>query len=254
MSDKIHKRCREIMADLGKKGEFEFWDEFQWLPKQRLEKRLKDVLEDDVDDKYYLSDKMIKCLDGRGDIAPGYKFKPTTGDRHANCLTVKYGNRSTDTYIKEPNCTPIGTIDIKGNDSIKRVYSQYGLSPTLTTMEGGNRQPKIKVIKNTESKVNWYVYPRGLNKGGFRLLDVSPTITTSSFEGNNFIEKSYKIRKLTPRECFRLQDFPDTFKFVVSNTQLYKQAGNSISVNVMEMIFNQIEKSRYTNTKEGSLF
>jgi DNA (cytosine-5)-methyltransferase 1 len=51
--------------------------------------------------------------------------------------------------------------------------------------------------------------------------------------------QDYRIRKLTPRECFRLQDFPDTFKFVVSNSQLYKQAGNSISANVMEMIFNQ---------------
>jgi DNA (cytosine-5)-methyltransferase 1 len=70
---------------------------------------------------------------------------------------------------------------------------------------------------------------------------------------NGVIENNYKIRKLTPRECFRLQDFPETFKFVVSNSQLYKQAGNSISVNMMEMIFNQIEKSR-SQSLLGGLF
>jgi len=71
---------------------------------------------------------------------------------------------------------------------------------------------------------------------------------------NQGVLKDYRIRRLTPRECFRLQDFPDSFKFVVSNTQLYKQAGNSISVNIMEMIFNQIERSRNGNTNIGSLF
>ena len=63
-------------------------------------------------------------------------------------------------------------------------------------------------------------------------------------EPNGIIENDFRIRKLTPLECFRLQDFPDSFKFVVSNSQLYKQAGNSISANIMEMIFKQIEKSR----------
>ena len=71
---------------------------------------------------------------------------------------------------------------------------------------------------------------------------------------NQGVMDDFRIRRLTPRECFRLQDFADTFKFVVSNTQLYKQAGNSISVNVMEMILNQIEKSRHENTNIGGLF
>ena len=66
--------------------------------------------------------------------------------------------------------------------------------------------------------------------------------------------EDYRIRKLTPRECFRLQDFDDTFKFVVSNSQLYKQAGNSISVNISEMVFRQIELSRDGNLDKNSLF
>jgi DNA (cytosine-5)-methyltransferase 1 len=52
--------------------------------------------------------------------------------------------------------------------------------------------------------------------------------------------QDFKIRRLTPRECFRIMDFPDTFKFVCSNTQLYKQAGNSIVVNVLAEIINRL--------------
>jgi len=53
---------------------------------------------------------------------------------------------------------------------------------------------------------------------------------------------SAKIRRLTPRECFRLQDFPDTFDFsVVSDSQAYKQAGNSITVRVLELLLNKLE-------------
>ena len=68
------------------------------------------------------------------------------------------------------------------------------------------------------------------------------------------LDNNFRIRKITPRECFRLQDFDDTFKFVVSNSQLYKQAGNSISVNISEMIFRQIELSKNENMNKNSLF
>jgi len=50
----------------------------------------------------------------------------------------------------------------------------------------------------------------------------------------------YKIRRLTPRECFRLMDFPDTFKWTVSDTQAYKQAGNSIVVSVLVEILKKL--------------
>ena len=64
-----------------------------------------------------------------------------------------------------------------------------------------------------------------------------------------------RIRKLTPRECLRLQDFPDTFKQVVSDSQMYKQAGNSMTVAVVEMIFRQIEKALNGNiTQKNTLF
>lgn len=55
-----------------------------------------------------------------------------------------------------------------------------------------------------------------------------------------FINNEYKIRRLTPRECFRLMDFPDTFTWKVSDSQAYKQAGNSIVVNVLYKILKQL--------------
>ena len=53
--------------------------------------------------------------------------------------------------------------------------------------------------------------------------------------------KDTNIRRLTPRECFRLMDFPDTFKWSVSDTQAYKQAGNSIVVNVLAEIIKKLK-------------
>lgn len=89
------------------------------------------------------------------------------------------------------------------NPQTGRVYDPDGLAPTLNTMQGGGRVPKI--IKTTQV--------------------------------------AYRIRNLTPRECFRLMGFTDAeFDRIkgVSNTQLYKQAGNSIVVNVLEAIFNRL--------------
>lgn len=72
---------------------------------------------------------------------------------------------------------------------------------------------------------------------------ISPTITS---EGNGIskVESEYRIRKLTPRECWRLMDFKDEdfdkAQEANSNTQLYKQAGNSIVVNVLVAILGQL--------------
>ena len=78
-----------------------------------------------------------------------------------------------------------------------RMYDIEGISPTLNTMQGGNREPKIQVNET-------------------------------------------QIRKLTPKECWRLQGFPD-YAFekaaqVNSDSQLYKQVGNSVTVNVIKAI------------------
>lgn len=74
--------------------------------------------------------------------------------------------------------------------------------------------------------------------------DTVPTLTASSSENINYVETVYRIRKLTPKECFRLMSFRDedyeAASKVNSNTQLYKQAGNSICECVLKAIFSQM--------------
>ena len=87
---------------------------------------------------------------------------------------------------------------------------------------------------------------RGFNKGGEKCI--APTLTKSSYENNNFVKtKNMRIRKLTPKECWRLQGFPDEYfdrakAAGVSDTQLYKQAGNAVTVNVAKVIGERLKE------------
>ena len=186
-------------------------------------KRLADFLDTSVDEKYFLSDKVLTHFHSKNPKFNG-KFEPKNANESiANTLTTKPNHRRTDTFIKV-----VGELDIKGADCIKRVYDTDGLAPTLTTMGGGGREPKI--LQRS----------RDFNKGAE--FELCPTISSNSFEHNNLL-KNERIRKLTPKECLRLQGFPEGFKIVVSDTQTYKQAGNAMSVNIIKIIFKQIQKA-----------
>ena len=147
------------------------------------------------------------------------QLEPRT-DGISNTLTsVQKDNWVVEPQINEPKLNQIGTLDIAGNDCIKRVCGTNDLSPTLTTMEGGNRQPKI--IEEPQQ------------------------------------ERTYKIRKLTPRECYRLmgfsdEDFDKVKSVGMSDTQCYKQAGNSIVVNCLMAIFtNMFKDTEYMDSSEN---
>lgn len=131
----------------------------------------------------------------------------------ANTITARYG------------ILLAGKLSGK-HDQSSRVYDPRGIAPTLSTMQGGGTEPKI-VQK-----------PRGYNIGGTHEID--PTLSSHSWHENNILRNGVQIRKLTPRECWRLQGFPDwTFdrvKQVNSDSQLYKQAGNSVTVPVIHDI------------------
>lgn len=112
-----------------------------------------------------------------------------------------------------------------------RVYETDGISPTLNTMQGGNRQPFI-------------VAERGRYKGDgsieqrFEKRDdgLSNSLTTVEKDNRVFIPeatKDMKIRRLTPVECERLQGFPDGWTAMASDTQRYKTLGNAVTVNVI---------------------
>lgn len=123
-----------------------------------LKLRLKDMLEKDVEEKYYLSDKMVTFLvknnDKQKERGNGFRFLPQKSEQAEICnsITTQCGGRPTDTFIEQehPDLQQVGTLDIKGQDSIKRVYSPNGISPTITTCEGGNRQPKIQEEQGIE--------------------------------------------------------------------------------------------------------
>ena len=126
-----------------------------------------------------------------------------------------------------------------GNPQTGRVYSPDGLSPTLNTMQGGSRQPKI-VVKAclTPDRIKKQQKGRRFKENE----EAEFTLTGQNKHGiliNN--GESIAIRKLTPRECWRLQGFSDSqFDKAqaagISNSQLYKQAGNAVTVPVVEQI------------------
>lgn len=179
---------------------------FKFPEKEPLKIVLKDLLEKEVDEKYYLNDKQLISL------------------KNSICARD----------FKDPKCIQVGELDIKGIDQIKRIYSTAGLSPTLTTMGGGNREPKI-IIGSTQANA-------AVNLNG-----ICPTLTSAMGTGGGQVPMhnyDYRIRKLTPKECWRLMGFND-YDFekaakLNSNTQLYKQAGNSIVVKVLEKIFRNL--------------
>ena len=127
-----------------------------------------------------------------------------------------------------------------------------GLVNTLTTVQKDNLCLEIKQATKEGSikcKVGGYYdasYPDSKTRRG-RVQDngdTVPTLTASSSENINYVETVYRIRKLTPKECFRLMSFRDedyeAASKVNSNSQLYKQAGNSICECVLKAIFSQM--------------
>lgn len=116
---------------------------------------------------------------------------------------------------------------------------QIQLCTTIST-KMGSRADDIFVIESKILQIG-----RGYNKGGMH--PISPTVTSNDFHSNNLlISEEKQARKLTPRECFRLQGFPDwafdrAKEAGISDSQLYKQAGNSVTVNVIREIGRRME-------------
>lgn len=119
-----------------------------------------------------------------------------------------------------------------------RVYSPSGISPTLNTMQGGRRQPKIlQDIRGMKKSQNGKGFKDGED------ARVSYTVDTLATQG---IDDGQTVRRLTPLECERLQAFPDDWTKYdvegkeVSDTQRYKMAGNAVTTNVIQAVFERI--------------
>lgn len=268
---------------------------FQFPTEIPLVKRLKDVLEDNVDEKYYLSEKMISYLQDNQDK----RALPFVDEKKqvSNCIISSYFNTPTDgQYLKIKSATSKGyEVAQIGEDSINlehpnsktrrgRVGVGVGVGQTLTT--SCNQGVAIAAIRGRNNSKNKIEQTLEVNKSGLcnslttvqkdnvvveskaELIKVGSLYESDADAGRVYSTdgisctlkaqgggggaktglyevENYRIRKLTPIECFRLMDFPDSLvenarKVNMSDSQLYKQAGNSIAVGVLERILKPI--------------
>lgn len=184
---------------------------------------LRDILENDVDEKYYLSQKGIAGM-------LNHKDKNTY---NGNGFGVKFITRETE----------------KSNTILQRSYKDCKENALCVAQRGrGNGQNmepnytgKTNCLTSVQKDNLIIQKARGYNKGGL-FFDKCPTLTQNSFEHNNHVQQGYRIRRLTPTECARLQTIPEWYEWVVSETQQYKMLGNGWTVKVIMHILKYINK------------
>lgn len=333
---------------------------FEFPKPVELKLRLKDVLEDEVNEKYYLSDKIIKYIVANNEKWTGNNDKSLINKDIASCINTGEGSRRCDAsnYVSKeaPDNFDLkdtdrliqdGTLQSgkwdKINESCRRVYDPNGIAPTIHTCQGGNTEPKICIKESTkkgyaeahegdgvyldrphqkrgvvqkgmiqtiktsgndvgvvvkdetlkrkmcnqlieegkvqENDVIRHSYSTSRMNGQMKDIqdnNMSPTLDTrcdclgvvvaaaqrgrgeenkqqleisdrevanviTTVQKDSMISNGLRIRKLTPKECWRLMGFEDKdidkcIEGGMSNAQLYKQAGNSIVVGVLEYL------------------
>lgn len=224
-----------------------------------LTTKLGDLLESNVADKYFLSEKLITCfssMKNRNGLIRGLRFRPRgKKDEYAWTITTAPGSRATDTFIIEPIPAAIrGRANEDGTYRQQLELKKDGNTNTLTTVQKDN---VVIVPQNTKqgyaiAHVGDGIYTnRADSKRGVVQRESIPTLKTSNKDIAVVVGDPIdliSIRRLTPRECWRLMGWSDddidkAFKANVSETQLYKMAGNSIIVNCLEAIFKNIRGS-----------
>ena len=224
-----------------------------------LKLRLKEMLEKEVDEKYFISEKLLTyfCdMKNRNGYIRGLRFNPHDKDKskYAWTITTNAGNRPTDNFVIEPPVVGAfrGRKDSE-NDAYKQKLeiNEEGVSNTLTSVQKDNvvLVPQATKKGYAVAHVGDGIYTnRAQSKRGVVQKNAIPTLKTSPHDlavvGDD-PEEMISIRRLTPRECWRLMGWKDkdidrAFSTGVSDTQLYKQAGNSIVVNVLEEIFKKL--------------
>jgi DNA (cytosine-5)-methyltransferase 1 len=179
-------------------------NKFQFPKEEHLSKRLKDVLEKNVDEKYFVTEEKIKYL---------LRTEGTTFDVNSKILENDLPNESrtiqSGYYKSGRDCQ-----FVKVKSATQKGYEEATLGDSIN----------FSVLKSETRRGR-------VGKGVAQTLDTYCNQATMQNKG---------IRRLTPRECFRLMDFPDSFTWPVSDSQAYKQAGNSIVVNVLYKILKQL--------------
>lgn len=229
-----------------------------------LKLRLKDVLEDKVDEKYYLSDKTIEMFvrhtEKKQAQGCGFKFAPTDGEGVGKCISTRAGSRTDDNFVKVAinSATKSGYEIAEAGDSLDLAFPSsttrrgrvgHGVSQTLMTSDS------IGIVEPVAYDDNCPLAeqePKVYDGKTARQLDsqcAGTILTNSNFTGNGvyWVQKptdNFRIRKLTPKECFRLMGVKDEdFERVAknqSNSSLYHLAGDSIVTNCLMEIFKEV--------------
>lgn len=213
---------------------------------------LKDILEDDPENYVIMSQRFTDRNKDAGCLIDKSKMKAS------NLSAMEYvkNGRQGDYLACDQSGTPKepdGVLLENGNQELshnemcqvgdakeyshynhratKAVYSAEGKAPTLLTMTGGNRQPKVAMYQ-VQSKIR--EKSKCVRSGGRGSYD--------RHEWDSVDEKHW--RKLTPIECERLQTLPDNYTDGVSNSQRYKMLGNGWTVEVISYLFKTIGETK----------
>ena len=173
----------------------------------------------------------------------------TNKEGKSHCITARYNGAVWWNSIqrKQRTMVQVGEADnIKGFDSIKRIYSPNGKAPTLTTMQGGHREPKVAIgrIVNRRLDEHGVRKDKQLDLPFTNQLEISNTDKSNcltTFTKDNVLVDGMQWRKLTPVECERLQTVPDNYTDHVSNSQRYKMLGNGWTIDVIAHILRGIK-------------
>ena len=218
-SSLVSAQSRERLYRVGKRVGERYKMIYIPLPEDK-KLTLKDILQDKVEEKYMLSEKLVKWFLNKSSVFRD-RFKITSPEEKGACLTTKnQGSYITQSYI-------LCNINPSWSGQNWNVYSSEGKSPTLTTNKG--EWPKILQL------------PRGANKWGI-FEQKTPTLSSNSRQYNNLLHNWYCLRRLTPIECERLQTLPDDYTAGVSNSQRYKMLWNGRTVDVIAHIFREMFK------------
>lgn len=212
---------------------------------QPLNIRLKDILEENVDEKFYLKetrDFFIKNslnMEAKGN---GFRFAPHVKNHAeiAKTITTRAGGRMDDNFIMDNEI-----------NSPNFVFNSENVNKLNENITERMSKQAYETMQENECKAGDVINPfnkRVVNDG------LCPTLTTrpEGFKTANLIvehTQDFRIRKLTPLECWRLMGFDDDDFYKarnagISNSQLYKQAGNSIVVTVLQGILKNLFKNK----------
>lgn len=259
-----------------------------------LKKTMKDYLEDEVNEKFYINTKkaqmLIRQLIENGTLKDGVLY-PNFSNKEPIDLTINNPNKKTisncitarDRNIVNQEFSGNGVVEWKekrlgniyhfeGGNYAGNVYDEEMLSPTIRVYQGGNQQPMIVAMRgrnpgNPSDRTAGSPTVQRLEPNNQGICNALTSVQKDSLvlerdrkqllilakyaegvqenpKGVQENPKGYRIRRLSPKECWRLMGFSDKdfhrAEEVNSNSQLYKQAGNSIVKNVLMAIFGQM--------------